>query len=210
MSVMTIGEMAEILARIEQRHSAGYIARQLRTFVQRGALMPTDYRGEGRTAAAVFDFRGLCAARMLTVLNRLGLSIDQLIVVSGCLNNMQRDFSDWMRVNRRGRYVAGIPAANLMAAENRPVFFVVRLASYSEDPEVDDALALGGSFTLKPNFVVDRGPFLAAIILDCRHLFRVLQEVVRDMAEPGSSVPDEVGPPEEVTGDGVPSDEGRT
>jgi len=86
--ILTVGEAAEMLAALDADADAAYLARQIRTFVQRGWLSPAGHRGRGRTAAALLDRRGLAFARMLTTLARFGLSPELMAGAAAALENV--------------------------------------------------------------------------------------------------------------------------
>ena len=75
---LSVGAAAARLAAVDHAYSPDYLARQLRSFIQRGYLKPAAFRGEGRTAAALLDRSGLAFARLLTVLARFGLTPEQM------------------------------------------------------------------------------------------------------------------------------------
>lgn len=166
---MTIGEAAELLARVDTRHSAGYLARQLRTFVQHGALTPVDYRGEGRTAAALFDEVGICAARLLCVAATLGLTAGQLVVVSRLFKNMDNEARQ--HVPAGVPYLPGLPVAikGVLAAETW--FFVVHVASWADDPDAGDSEGLMGGFTMEPKFTIPCSMEAVSLVFNCEALF---------------------------------------
>jgi len=68
--------------------STAFLLRQLRNCLNMGLLLPADYQGYGKTAAALFDEAGLCAARLFTVLIDLGFDVKLLRKVRDI---MQRD-----------------------------------------------------------------------------------------------------------------------
>jgi hypothetical protein len=172
-TLMTIGDMANRLAVADGVNSAGYFARQVRSFVQRGILEPDTYQGEGRTAAAVFGHEGLCEARIMTVLARMGFSPEQMLGAHRCMRNMSD--SEWQTENAGQPHRPGLPIAIEGAKRGERWFLVLHLRQ--ERFETSDSTGdIMGSFTRKPVFdnPVIQGLSLASVVLDCETLFQAL------------------------------------
>lgn len=171
--LMTIGDVADRLAAADGVNSASYFARQLRSFVQRGVLEPTTYQGEGRTAAAVFGEEGLCEARIMTVLARMGFSPEQMIDAHGCMRNMSDD--EWQKQNGSKPYRPGLSLAIEEAKRGERWFLVLHVMQERFDADGERS-SIMGSFTRKPSFdnPLIQGLGLASVVLDCAALFQGL------------------------------------
>lgn len=181
-NLMTIGDVADRLAAADGVNSASYFARQIRSFVQRGILQPLTYQGEGRTAAAVFGEEGLCEARIMTVLARMGFSPEQMLGAHQCMQNMSDP--DWRAENGSKPHRPGLPLAMEGAKQNERWFLVLHLLQ--ERFEVNEEIGnIMGSFSRKPSFdnPMIQGLALASVVLDCETLFRPLLTPSENPAE---------------------------
>lgn len=170
----TIGEVAERLAAADGVNSAPYFARQLRSMVQRRILEPVTYQGEGRTAAAIFNEEGICEARLLTALARLGFSPEQQLDAHHCMRNMS---DDAFREEMAGKpFRPGLPAAIEGTKRGERWFLVLHMKQERFEHEGDAGIS--GSFTRKPSFdvLLIQNLSLASVVLDCSTLFRGLLE----------------------------------
>src|SRR3954451_7654181 len=77
----TVGEVAARFARVEPAFPVGYFRRQIQHYVQIGLVRPPLYQGQGRTSAALFAERQICAAYLFSALTRLGLKAEQLRMI---------------------------------------------------------------------------------------------------------------------------------
>lgn len=168
-TLMTIGEMAERLAAVDGSYSAPYLARQIRNLVQRGILEPYSYHGEGRTAAAMFNTTGLCHARLLGVLARMGVPSETLLSARRCMENI-----DTAALSERGihSYVPGVPEVVKRLKAGERWFFVGHIVHREGGLRVEVGGVGLGSFTPTPDFSNSLIQSQAAIgiVLDCMML----------------------------------------
>jgi hypothetical protein len=173
----TIGEGAELLAKIEPDLPPAYFARALRNFAQRKLLEPKGYRGKGRTAAALLDEEQLCRARLLSVLSRTGLQPEQLRRATYCLDQSWHGGNDLLLGSRE--FYHGFREYIRQIKTGEHWFFVLKLGS--ELDRTDERLGdLFGGFTKEPKFNPSEFRVLATIVLDANDLLgpllRLLQE----------------------------------
>lgn len=187
----TIGEVADILARVDRDRSPAYFARLLRTMVQQRVLHPATYYGEGRTAAAMFGEDGICAARILTTVQRLGLAPDDLEAVYGCLQNM--GVEDWHEMSAKGGGLPGLRYVIDRTKAGESWFFVLhlrsevmtdfaqKLAEDRGDPDPVRTAVFSGLFTKKPDFTnpMQSALTLVSLVFNCKTLFQGLLEETR-------------------------------
>jgi hypothetical protein len=136
MTYLTIGEAADRLAKADPSMPPEYYARQLRSFVPRGLLGHLEYRGHGRTAAALLGDPELCRARLLSELVGMGAHPDHLAAAMRLLNNTRnpvRENSDF----RKGGYRGVLQAIR----NGEPAYFVLKIGTwpFGDDPTVGDA-----------------------------------------------------------------------
>ena len=163
--LMTIGQMAARLSGTLGGNTVEYHARQLRGWVQNGILQPITYRGEGRTAAALFDDAALLKARLCWAMVRVGLLPNQIEVATRCMNNWEK---------RPERIVAGCKTMVGLLFREEQWFFQI---SIWHDGKVS------GRFTKKPDF---SNPLMAGIshahlVFDCQALWSGLIDAQDDI-----------------------------
>jgi hypothetical protein len=193
----TIGEGAELLAKIEPDLSPAYFARALRNFAQRKLLEPKGYRGKGRTAAALLDEEQLCRARFLSVLSRTGLQPEQLRKTIHYLHQSWYGGNDNLLLGDR-QYTQGFLAYIRQIKAGEHWFFVLKLGS--ELDRMDERLGdLFGGFTKEPKFGPSEFKVLATIVLDANDLLGPLLRLLQETATQEGAA----GPHEQGTGDSV-------
>lgn len=109
----TVGQVAKRIADSFGRFSEEYLARQLRAFLQHGAITPSRRTGEGEIRAALFTDQEIAKACIIIGLSYAGVSRDRLISANKCLGNIcQEDAGAPGEVNAAGfaRVFAGILA----------------------------------------------------------------------------------------------------
>jgi hypothetical protein len=166
MARLTIGEGAELLEKVEIDLPANYFARQLRGFVQRGLLGNLDYRGHGRTAAALLGEHEICLARLLSVMSRIGLQPEQLHAAARCRNNVPPPV---LGLPRPEGYPGNFGEVINAIRAGAQWFFVLKIGpwSSSEDPAVGD---VRGGFYQKPDFEQPDFSYHAVLALPCSDL----------------------------------------
>lgn len=162
---LTVGEAAR---RIER--SAGfpedYVARQLRTFLQRGNLEPASYRGSGRNPAAILDKLGLVSARILCALAHIGFSPDQMRQTAHLLRTIQSGPQ-----NREKSLEMLLEEIIEEAREGKKAFFIITMSDNGFRGDEDIETSLAGGFWRD----IGHCPFFdtmneGAIVLPLHHL----------------------------------------
>lgn len=168
MQRMTMGEAADRLAEVDGYLPPDYFARQLRGFAQRGLLGHLEYRGHGRTAAALLGERELCLGRLLSALSRAGVHPDQLHGATRLLNNVHSrhpvgEKPAWHRAGFRG-VVESVGAGERW-------FFVLKIGPWPRgaDPAVGDVG--GGFYQGLADLELPDLAWIASVVLDCAYLF---------------------------------------
>ncbi len=193
MKPRTMGEAAELLAKLEPDLSSAYFARALRNYAQRGLLEPKGYRGKGRTAAALLDEEQLCRARFLSVLSRTGLQPEQLRKTIYYLNKTWHSGNDLLLSSRD--FSQGFREYIRQVRAGEHWFFVLKLGS--ELDRMDERLGdLFGGFTKEPKFGQNEFKVLATIVLDANDLLGPLLRLLQEAA----TQEDDAGSREEETG----------
>jgi len=73
-NVLSVNDIAKMLAYVAPSKSRSYYARQIRGWAQRGLLMPHSKHGVGATASRIFSQDDIYRARLLSHLTMLGFS----------------------------------------------------------------------------------------------------------------------------------------
>ena len=173
---MSIGMLAARLAEADGANTPEFHARQLRGWVQNGILQPSSYRGEGRTAAAMFDDSALLKARICWALVRIGLTASQIEQATRCMNN-------WDEYPER--IVAGCSTLVDLLKKQQQWFFQIAIWSNER---------MSGCFTKRPDFSnpLEAEMSYGYVVLDCQALWRGLVEIpADDAADPVSDGDDE-------------------
>lgn len=89
----TVGQVAKRIADSFGRFSEDYIARQLRAFLQHGAVTPARRIGEGEIRTAVFTDQEIAKACLIISLSYAGISRDRLIAANKCFGNISHEDS---------------------------------------------------------------------------------------------------------------------
>lgn len=91
MESMTVGQLATHIVNRLGRNTEPFVARQLRTLLQRDSITPADRAGEGEVRTALFDEEAMARASLILVLNSYGLSHERLRAAFRCLDNIHHD-----------------------------------------------------------------------------------------------------------------------
>lgn len=194
MARLTIGEAAALLERVELDLPAEYFSRQLRVYAARGLLGHLEYRGHGRTAAALLGEREVCVARLLSVMSRLGLRQEQIHGATRCLDNVVSDHPAGGKPESHRRGLLGVLDG---IAAGEPWFFVLKVGPWTRgaDPAVGD---VRGGFYQVPDFGRPDISYLGAVVLPCGDLFAPLLRHMRGL--PPGSDPDDDAPASRTRG----------
>ena len=132
--VMT-AEVARRLSGLGGLYDIDYHARAIRHWVQIGLLEPVSYRGQGRTAAALFDEPQILLARLLFAMTATGISPQQMAAAKRLFRNVHP--------SPRGTWSGLATVAKRLRAGER-WHFVIHLM-------IDEDLGLAGGFEEIPD-----------------------------------------------------------
>lgn len=107
----TVGQAAAIIVEKLKRQSEPFVARQMRTLIQRESIDPTDRVGEGSVQTALFDDEALARAAVILTLNSRNLPHEELKAANKCLDNVaqeDRGPSGKLAINRFSRVLERI------------------------------------------------------------------------------------------------------
>lgn len=85
---MTVGQFAAHIVNKVGRNSEAFVARQLRTLLQRESIIPTERTGEGSVQTARFDEEAMARAAVILVLNSRYVPHEELKAAYQCLDNV--------------------------------------------------------------------------------------------------------------------------
>ena len=173
--VMT-AEVARRLSGLGGLYDIDYHARAIRHWVQIGLLEPVSYRGQGRTAAALFDEPQILLARLLFAMTATGISPQQMAAAKRLFRNVHP--------SPRGTWSGLATVVKRLRAGER-WHFVIHLM-------IDEDLGLAGGFEEIPDLgnPLIEGQKLVSLVFDCRALFRDL--LALDDADPKGMPPQEL------------------
>jgi len=88
---MTVGQLAAHIVNKLGRNTEPFVARQLRTLLQRESIIPTERTGEGEVRTALFSDEAMARASVILVLNSRYIPHDELKVAFRCLDNVAEE-----------------------------------------------------------------------------------------------------------------------
>lgn len=91
MESMTVGQLAAHIVNRLGRNTEPFVARQLRTLLQRESIVPADRRGEGEVRTALFDEEAMARASIILVLNSRYVPHEELKAAYRCLDNVAEE-----------------------------------------------------------------------------------------------------------------------
>jgi hypothetical protein len=165
--MLTIGEVAELLAQAEPQLPSSYFAGQIRHYVRLGLVRPPLYRGPGRTSAALLGEYQICAAYLLSALTRVGLRPE-------LLRATVRHF-DATTIRRRPKKETLGGLAQVIRetkAGERRFFLIVKVRTWDRGERSEESSVYGEFYDRPDAAAEDVGHWLVAITLDCTKLLR--------------------------------------
>lgn len=91
MESMTVGQLAAHIVNKLGRNTEPFVARQLRTLLQRESIIPTQRTGEGEVRTALFDDEAMARASVILVLNSRYIPHEELKAAYRCLDNVANE-----------------------------------------------------------------------------------------------------------------------
>src|SRR3954447_14396734 len=174
----TVGEVSARFARIEPGFPASYFRRQVQHYVQLGLVRPPLYQGQGRTSAALFAEREVCAAYLLSALTRLGLKAEQLKAVARHMSTVE--VFQW----DAGKYNSGFrDVIDDTKTGTKRWFLIVKVNDWARDSGTDNH-PVHGEFREQADVTYDPESWLAIVMLDCERLLRPLLDDMDKHEEP--------------------------
>jgi len=91
MESRTVGQLAAHIVNQLGRNTEPFVARQLRTLLQRDSIIPTERTGEGEVRTALFDDEAMARASVILVLNSRYVPHEELKAAYRCLDNVAHE-----------------------------------------------------------------------------------------------------------------------